>query len=127
MPGAAPGGKLPRADPAAVARFERLCPEDPSVVRRKMFGQAAAFAQGQMFLGVFGAEVFVRLAEPDRPAALALPGARPFAPMAGRPMREYVVLPPAILDDPARGAEWVRRALDYARSLGPKRPPQPRR
>ena len=40
----------------------------------------------------------VRLSEADRAKALAEAGAKPFAP-GGRPMREYVVLPPAIVAD----------------------------
>jgi len=43
--------------------------------------------------------MFVRLAEEDRAALLARPGAVVFSPMMGRPMREYVVLPQSVLED----------------------------
>ncbi|MCI4360833.1 MAG: TfoX/Sxy family protein, partial [Thermoplasmata archaeon] len=94
--------KLPAADPGAVARFEQLCPTGPGISVRPMFGQPAAFVTGRMFFGVFGGDVFVRLSEEDRKTGLLLPGARPFEPMPGRPMREYVVLPESLLAEPAR-------------------------
>jgi TfoX-like protein len=112
--------KFPHADPRAVAHFERLVPTEPDVAVRPMFGHPAAFAQGNLFLGVFGESVFVRLSEDDRPAALRLDGAKLFEPMPGRPMREYVVLPPSVAGDRARASPWVKRALVYARGLGPK-------
>ena len=112
--------KMPRADPTAVARFERLLPSDPDVTVRPMFGQPAAFVSGQMFFGVFGNDVFVRLSAPDREPGKLPKGSRPFEPMPGRPMREYVVVPPAVLDVPGSARPWVDRALAYGRSLGPK-------
>ena len=111
---------FPRADPKAVARFESLLPEADDVVVRPMFGHPAAFVAGNMFLGVFGGSVFLRLSETDRPDGLRIPGAYLFEPMPGRPMREYVVLPPAIVDHPARARPWVQRSLGYARGLRPK-------
>jgi TfoX/Sxy family transcriptional regulator of competence genes len=114
--------KMPRAAPDAVARFERLCPTGAGITVRTMFGQPAAFVTGNMFLGVFGDAVFLRLSEEDRAAGLLLEGARLFEPMPGRPMREYVVLPSTILGDAARARPWVDRAVRYARGLGPKKP-----
>jgi TfoX-like protein len=116
---------FPRADPAAVARFRGLLPDDVAVGVRPMFGHPAAFVGGNMFLGVFGGDVFVRLSERDRPAALLLDGARVFEPMPGRAMREYIVLPPAVIDDPTLSRPWVDRSLGYARSLRPKAPKPP--
>jgi TfoX/Sxy family transcriptional regulator of competence genes len=112
--------KFPRADPRAVARFEGLVPAADDVVVRPMFGHPAAFVTGNMFLGVFGDSVFLRLSETDRPAGLRLAGAHLFEPMPGRPMREYVVLPPALADDRTLARPWVDRSLRYARGLPPK-------
>ncbi len=118
---------MPRADPAAVARFQDLLPVADDVTVRPMFGQPAAFASGNMFLGVFGDAVFLRLAEADRVAGLRLAGARVFEPMPGRAMREYLVLPDPVLGDPARARPWVEKSVRYARSLGPKRTGRPTR
>ena len=111
---------MPKADPAAVKEYQRLLATTPGAVERPMFGQPAAFVGGNMFLGVFGDQVFVRLGEADRAAAGAA-GATPFEPMAGRPMREYVVLPPKLLNDRKAAEGWAARSLKYALGLPPKK------
>jgi TfoX/Sxy family transcriptional regulator of competence genes len=111
---------VPAAKAQAVARFRRLLKEVPDATERPMFGQPAAFFAGHLFFGVFGGQVFVRLGESDRAAAATELGATPFAPMPGRPMREYVVLPPATLSRPETAKPWVRRAAKFAAGLPPK-------
>ena len=87
---------------------------------RQMFGYPSAFENGQLFTGLFGDGLFVRLGEEDRGELLKLRGAVPFAPMKGRPMKEYVVLPPSLIDDEEAVKSWMRRGLEYARSLPPR-------
>ena len=111
---------MPKADPAAIKEFQRLLATVPGAVERPVFGQPAAFVAGNMFLGVFGDQVFVRLGDADRAAANEA-GAKPFEPMAGRPMREYVVLPPKVLKDRKAAEGWTARSLRYAQSLPPKK------
>jgi hypothetical protein len=62
----------------------------------------------------------VRLEENDRAELLAQPGAHLFEPMEGRPMREYVVFPEAMLSDRAALTAWLAKGLAYAASLPPK-------
>jgi len=114
--------RVPPATAAAIRRFEALTPSADGVVAKKLFGQPAAFVNGNLFFGVFGAHLFVRLAEPDRISAAGTSGFAPFEPMPGRAMREYLVLPGPVLASPARSAQWVARALRYAASLPPKVP-----
>jgi hypothetical protein len=64
--------------------------------------------------------VFVKLPEAEREAALKVPGAKPFEPMKGRPMREYVVLPPAAWADKKKAGAWIRDSLDFVAAAGPK-------
>lgn len=118
--------KMPKADPGAVRRFVELLPASPEVVQKPMFGHPAAFRRGHLFFGVFGADVFVRLGPEDRAEAAKLPGSRPFAPMAGRPMREYVVLPPAVLEDRKQATRWVAKAVEFTDRLPAKEGPRPR-
>lgn len=113
---------MPRMDPAARAFLEEILPNDPRVRVKPMFGNAAAFSDGTMFAGVFGDRVFLRLAEADRDELLAQ-GAEPFAPMPGRPMREYVTLPADWIDEPNQAREWATRALAFAATV-PPRPPK---
>jgi hypothetical protein len=62
---------------------------------------------------------FVRLPDESR-AQLAAAGGSEFAPMPGRPMREYLVLPDAVAADPDAAEPWVHRALAFASRLPPK-------
>lgn len=113
------GARSPKSDETARAAFRALVPDDERVTVRPMFGSVAAFAGGQMFMGLFADELFFRLGEADR-QLLQAAGGGPFEPMPGRPMREYVTL----LDWQARTEmvrEWAGRSLDYALSLPPKK------
>jgi TfoX/Sxy family transcriptional regulator of competence genes len=112
--------KIPQADSAATKVFEELTPAAEGISTKKMFGQPAAFANGNLFFGVFGGKLFVRLSEPDRADAKKNSGFVPFEPMPGRAMKEYWVLPPSILKDRAEARRWLRRSLTYAVSLPPK-------
>lgn len=103
---------------AIVDRFEQLRPAaEAGVTHRQMFGAPCSFVNGQMFMGLYEDRLFLRLSEADRAAFLALPGAEQFAPMAGRPMREYVTAPPAMLADQITLGDWVARSLSYAATL----------
>jgi len=107
---------MPKPDAAAKELFGAVVPEAPDVVVRPMFGNPAAFVNGNMFVGLFGPDLFVRLPEADRDAVSAM-GGGPFEPMPGRPMREYAVLPSAWRDEPDRLREWASRSLTWARDL----------
>jgi TfoX/Sxy family transcriptional regulator of competence genes len=113
--------KIPKADSAVTEIFEELTPNNSVVSTKKMFGQPAAFANGNMFFGVFGEKMFVRLSEPDRAEAKNVEGFVPFEPMPGRAMSEYWVLPPSILRNYAEARRWVGRGLSYASSLPQKK------
>lgn len=92
---------------------------DQPVDYRPMFGCPAYFTGGNMFAGVWQETMMLRLSEEDRAEVTAAGGA-PFEPMPGRPMKEYVALPPAMVADPDAAARWVHRAAEYAASLPPK-------
>jgi TfoX/Sxy family transcriptional regulator of competence genes len=112
--------QMPKPSAGAVKLFEGLAERAPGSTVRKMFGQPAAFVHGNLCLGVFGDDVFLRLSESDREAAAKVAGVRPFEPMPGRPMREYRVFPAAVLRDPKRSADWLRRAIAYCEAMPPK-------
>jgi TfoX/Sxy family transcriptional regulator of competence genes len=114
--------KLPSADPKAVSWFEELTPVGPNVTTKLMFGQPAAFVNGNLFFGVFGAALFVRLSERDRTEADSLGGFGTFEPMAGHIMAGYLTLPSAFRTDRTRSRAWVDRARRFAEGLPPKRP-----
>ena len=86
-----------------------------------MFGCPCAFVAGNMFSGLFQDRAMLRLPPDEREKFLALPGAAPFEPMPGRVMKEYAVVPKAIVSDRAALRRWLRKAFDYAASLPVKR------
>lgn len=100
---------------------------DASGDRKQMFGCPCAFTRGQMYAGLFGEQLFVRLRAEDRERLITDEGATSFDPMGGRPMREYVVLPEAWVDDEERLAQWVGKARAYASTLPPKKKRAPAR
>lgn len=102
-----------------VARFHAALPRDRRSESRKMFGFPAAFVNGNMFTGLHEERMILRLSETDR-ASLAAKGAKAFEPMAGRPMKEYLVVPGSVLEDSASLVDWTARAFSYASGLPPK-------
>jgi TfoX/Sxy family transcriptional regulator of competence genes len=106
--------------PENVVIFEQVLQRFPEAERRRMFGCPCAFIQGNMFTGLHQESMIFRLSPEDRSAFLALPGATPFVPMEGRPMREYVVAPPEMLALPDELEKWMLRALTFTKGLTPK-------
>jgi TfoX/Sxy family transcriptional regulator of competence genes len=94
----------------------------PVIERRKMFGCPAFYINGNMFAGVYGSQLFLRLLPDDRALLAAELEAKPFEPIAGRPMKEYVAMPEAIWSDPAAMDEWMHRSVEFASGLPPKQP-----
>ena len=99
--------------------FRSLIADEPEVEIKPMFGNLGAFVHGNMFAGLFGSAVGVRLAEPDASELQAIDGSGPFGP-DGHAMAGYISLPPAWRDDPSRAASWVERAHGHVASLPPK-------
>jgi TfoX/Sxy family transcriptional regulator of competence genes len=89
------------------------------LVEKKMFGGLAFLINGNMSVGVHGSELIVRIAPESTDAALKEPGARPFD-ITGRPMKGWLLVGGAGLNDPPSLAKWVRRGVEYA-SILPKK------
>lgn len=102
-----------------VERLHELVPDDPAIEFKPMFGGPCYWTGGNMFAAVHQQNLIVRLGEAEREELLVLPGAAPFEPM-GRRMKEYVVLPPDVVGDDARGRDWLTKSFAYAASLPPK-------
>jgi len=98
--------------------FEEVTPGPPATAK-KMFGFPAAFVNGNMFMGLHQESMIFRLPENLR-AELIKMNAQIFEPMPGRPMREYIVVPPSLLRDRNKLSSWAQKALEYGSSLPPK-------
>jgi TfoX/Sxy family transcriptional regulator of competence genes len=110
---------MPKPSDADKDFFRSLVPDDPRVEVKPMFGNLGAFVNGNMFMGLFGADVGVKLPDADREKLLTEEGAGPFGPKE-RPMGGYVTLPPAWRAAPAKHDPWVAAAVEYVGSLPAK-------
>lgn len=122
MPAQKKAPQFRRSPPGLIDAFDAALPPDSRIERRPMFGYPCAFTGGRLFTGLHGADIMVRLGEEDRAKLLAMPGARTFEPMAGRPMREYILVPPGFHADAHTLRAWMLRALEFTASLPPKKP-----
>jgi TfoX/Sxy family transcriptional regulator of competence genes len=108
---------MPRPSDDAKAAFARLVPDEPAVQLKPMFGQLSAFVNGNMFCGIFGEELMVRLPEAEI-AKVKKQGGRDFEPMAGHKMGGYVIVPG---DWRAKApAALIKRALEETRKMPAK-------
>ena len=108
--------KIPKPSDPDLVRFRELVPERPDVTTKPMFGNVAAFVNGNMFMGLFGSAIGVRLNAAQREELVAL-GGGPFGP-PDRPMTAYVALPSEWNDSAAE--PWIDRALDQVSALPQK-------
>ena len=111
--------KMPKPSEQAKAAFTKLVPADPAITLKPMFGNLAAFVNGNMFAGLFGEDLFVRL--PDAEAQpIMRSGGRPFEPMAGHAMSGYVMVPADWQKKPDATRAHITHALTLTRAMPPK-------
>jgi TfoX/Sxy family transcriptional regulator of competence genes len=111
--------KLTKSPPELIAAFDAALPPPP-VERRVMFGYPAAFIGGNLFFSLFADSMVLRLPEEERKKLLAVEGARPFEPMPGRVMKDYVRVPPSVAGAPKKLKLWIEKALKYAQGMPAK-------
>jgi hypothetical protein len=109
-----------KSPPELVERFATVMDRYPQAVRKKMFGYPAAFVGGNMATGLFADQWVVRLPDDQiQPAREA--GAGSFEPMPGKPMKAFVVIPAADVEDDSAIRRWVERGLAHAESMPAKK------
>jgi TfoX/Sxy family transcriptional regulator of competence genes len=111
-----------KSPPDLVERFAAALPTHPGVVRKPMFGYPAAFVNGNMICGLFRDSVVVRLGKEGASKVVDAGEARQFAPMPGRAMTGYVLVPDTDAQDPRSLGAWLKRALEYTLTLPKKQP-----
>jgi TfoX/Sxy family transcriptional regulator of competence genes len=110
-----------KPSPEMVERFHDAVAGIDGVEVRKMFGMPAAFLNGNMVGGLHQDTIMLRLPDDLRAERFA-EGWSAFEPMPGRPMREYVALPPDVAADVDAARGWLERAAAHVRTLPPKAP-----
>jgi TfoX/Sxy family transcriptional regulator of competence genes len=110
---------MPKPSDQAKAAFLKLVPPDPAVTTRPMFGNLSGFVNGNMFCGLFGEDLFVRVSDDDQ-ARVRKQGGRAFEVMPGRAMTGYVVVPAGWQKKPDATRAWIMTALSWSRALPAK-------
>src|SRR5919201_3392685 len=110
---------MPKASEQTRTVFQKLLPPDSAITTRRMFGNLSAFVNGNMFSGVFGDDLFVRVSDEDQ-AKIRKQGGKPFEPMAGRAMSGYVIVPTGWQKKPDAARAWVGMALAWSKKLRAK-------
>src|SRR5947209_15277715 len=111
--------KMPKPTEATKAAFAKVVPDGPGITLKPMFGQLSAFVNGNMFCGIFGEELMVRLPA-EEIAKVKQQGGKDFEPMAGHKMGGYVVVPGDWRARPPTAL--IKRALDETRKMPAKTP-----
>jgi hypothetical protein len=103
---------MPKVSDEAVAAYDAVAAELESagVIRGSMFGMPCLKVGKKVLAGMFGDAMTFKLPPEPREKALTLPGAEPFDPGMGRPMKEWVVIP---LAQAGAWPEYAAEALEY--------------
>jgi TfoX/Sxy family transcriptional regulator of competence genes len=100
--------------------FRSVVPEAPGVVVKPMFGNLGAFVNGNMFAGLFGSLIGVRMLDEDVKRELeAIEGTGSYGP-SERPMRGWVGLPAEWAAEPDLISSWVATAMAQVAQLPAK-------
>ena len=109
--------KIPKPTDADRDRFRSLVPDEPDVETKPMFGNLGVFVNGNMFMGLFGSDIGVKLDEPDRARARGEARSRPLR-TRGSPDGRLRHAPPRL--DAAPGQSWIAKAHAAAAARPPK-------
>lgn len=112
-------GGFPKTSPAVLSLFSEA---SAGLVgeARLMFGCPCLFVGGNMAAGTFGDHVFFRVPREGQAALISAdPRLRPFEPVAGRPLRDYLEG-----EATALGAAELRRHLEAAFARAAALPPK---
>lgn len=111
--------RVPKPSDTSKALFRTVVERLDGAEVKAMFGNLGGFVNGNMFCGLFGDDLGVRL-DSDNRAALLAAGGSPFGP-EGRPMKEYVTVPaPWHHPNDPNLNEWLSIAFDHVSQLPPK-------
>jgi TfoX/Sxy family transcriptional regulator of competence genes len=99
--------------------FLDLVPEDPAVEVKPMFGNLGAFVHGNMFAGLYGPSIGVKLSDADMRELAGIDDSGPYG-QDERPMGGYLSLPAAWRAQPELAAGWLARALAHVATMPPK-------
>ncbi len=106
-------------DEAIADRIRTTLKRTKGVGEKKMFGGLAFMLNGHMACGVLKTTLVLRLGNEGAANALKESHTRPMD-FTGKPLKSMVYIDPKGFNSEAALKAWVKRAVDYARSLAPK-------
>lgn len=109
--------KMPKPSDQAKEALARVVPDEPAITIKPMFGQLSGFVNGNMFIGIFGEDLILRLPD-DEIAKVKKQGGRDFEPVAGHRMGGYVVYSGNWRARPPHAL--IKRALEETRKMPAK-------
>ena len=107
-------------DETLAQRIRELLADKHSVVEKRMFGGIAFMLRGNMCCGIVRDDLMVRVGPERLEEALAQPHARPMD-FTGRLMKGMVYVGPEGLRSDADLNAWLRRGVEFATTLPPKK------
>jgi hypothetical protein len=107
-------------DAALADRIQDLLEGASGLAEKRMFGALAFLLDGNMAVGVRSDGIIARVGPELGDEALTRPGAGVFPPGGGRPMKGWVTVSAAVLEEDDALAAWIDESVDFARSLQPK-------
>ena len=107
--------KMPKHSDEDKARFRDLVPEAPGVEVKPMFGSVGAFVNGNMFAGLFGTDIGVKLDEESQGRARGHRRERAVRPGGAADGR--LPVDAGVVHGRARRRTWMERARDARRHV----------
>jgi hypothetical protein len=111
--------EMAKATEADKEQFRSLMAGLPGIEIKPMFGNLGAFVNGNMFAGLYGSTLGLKLADADRDELMTSRETLPFI-SAERPMGGYAGLP--VQGPPEEIEPWLARALAHVAAQPPKAP-----
>jgi hypothetical protein len=107
-------------DEKLAARARAALGSRSDVEEKRMFGGLAFMVRGHMACGVIGDQLLVRVGPENYEKSLRLSYAQEMK-FTGRPMRGFVAVDAEGVSTAKAVVPWVRRGVEYALSLPPKK------
>jgi TfoX/Sxy family transcriptional regulator of competence genes len=106
-------------DEDVAERVRKAVATHAGLSQRKMFGGLCLMLNGNMFAGIIGDELMLRVGKERFEELLARPGARPMD-FTGRPMNGYLYVSPVAFATDKALATWLADALSFVETLPAK-------
>jgi hypothetical protein len=104
------------------ARIRDALSRKKGVEEKKMFGGVGFLLNGNLLVGVWKASLVVRLGPDEGEEALKEPHVKEFD-ITGRPMRNWVLVEPAGVEDDGQSSAWIEQAARFVGALPAKSKP----